>query len=129
VQQNNVDYISREAEPRRNVYWPWPSVFLSVCLSLAAFPHYCTDPDVTWGNGKGCPLVVQCWVDLQPVHRFRCYDNTHVRKLVVLYTAHVYSAECEMSVSACNTLHLCQSTEGTVFFNSKLWLKPFLVIK
>jgi len=21
-----------------------------VCLSLAAFPHYCTDPDVTWRN-------------------------------------------------------------------------------
>jgi len=26
---------------------------LCVCLSLAAFPHYCTDPDVTWGNGRG----------------------------------------------------------------------------
>ena len=26
-----------------------------VCLSLAAFPHYCTDPDVTLGNGRGCP--------------------------------------------------------------------------
>jgi len=22
---------------------------LCVCLSLAVFPHYCTDPDVTWG--------------------------------------------------------------------------------
>ena len=22
---------------------------LCVCLSLAAFPHYCTDQDVTWG--------------------------------------------------------------------------------
>jgi len=21
---------------------------MSVCLSLAAFPHYCTDPDVIW---------------------------------------------------------------------------------
>jgi len=21
---------------------------LCVCLSLAAFPHYCVDPDVTW---------------------------------------------------------------------------------
>jgi len=28
-------------------------VCLSVCLFLAAFPHYCTDPDVTWGNGRG----------------------------------------------------------------------------
>jgi len=25
------------------------SVCVSVCLSVAAFPHYCTDPDVTWG--------------------------------------------------------------------------------
>jgi len=33
---------------------------LRVCLSLAAFPHYCTDPDVTWGNGRGassCALL------------------------------------------------------------------------
>ena len=29
---------------------------VSVCLSLAAFPHYCTDPGVPWGNGRGCPL-------------------------------------------------------------------------
>ena len=26
---------------------------MSVCLSLAAFPHYCTDPDVTWGMAGG----------------------------------------------------------------------------
>jgi len=41
---------------------------LSVCLSAAACPHYCTDPDVTWRNGTGCPLVVHYWVDLQSVH-------------------------------------------------------------
>jgi len=34
---------------------------LSVCLSAAACPHYCTDPDVTWGSGRGCPLVVHYW--------------------------------------------------------------------
>ena len=30
---------------------------LCVCvgLSLTAFPHYCTDPDVTWGNDRGIP--------------------------------------------------------------------------
>jgi len=37
---------------------------LSVCLSLAAFPHYCTDPDVTWGNGRGvlslCTIGQMC---------------------------------------------------------------------
>ena len=47
---------------------------MSVCLSLAAFPHYCTDPDVTWENGMECPLVVQHWADLQSVHGFHCYD-------------------------------------------------------
>jgi len=38
---------------------------LCVCLSFAAFPHYCTNQDVTLGNGMGCPLVVHCWADLQ----------------------------------------------------------------
>jgi len=49
---------------------------LCVCLSVVAFPHYCADPDVSWGNGMGCRLVVHYWADLQSVHGcFRCYDN------------------------------------------------------
>ena len=47
-------------------------VCLSVCLSLAAFPHYCTDQDVSWGM---VVVVVHYWADLQWVHGFRCYDN------------------------------------------------------
>jgi len=31
---------------------------MAVCLSLAAFPHYYADLDITWGNGRGCPVVV-----------------------------------------------------------------------
>ena len=31
------------------------SVCLFVCPSAAACPHYCTDPDVTWQSGRGCP--------------------------------------------------------------------------
>ena len=76
-------------------------VYVSVCLSLAASPHYCTDPDVTWMNGRGFSLAVHCWADLQSVHRFRCYDNTHVYKLIALYSASAYSAEREVSASAC----------------------------
>ena len=34
-----------------------------------------TDPDVTWGSGRGCPLVVHYWADLQSVHGMRCYVN------------------------------------------------------
>jgi len=37
---------------------------MSVWLSLTAFSRYCMDPDVTWGNGMGCPLVVYYWEDL-----------------------------------------------------------------
>ena len=48
---------------------------LCVCLSVTAFPHYCMDPDVSWGNGRGCPIVVHYCADLQSVHRFHCYDN------------------------------------------------------
>jgi len=48
---------------------------MSVCLSLAVFPRYCMDPAVTWGNGRGWPLVVQYWEDLQSVHGFRWYDD------------------------------------------------------
>ena len=46
-----------------------------VCLSTAVRPHYCTDPDVTWRHGRGCPLVVHYWADLQSGHGLRCYGN------------------------------------------------------
>jgi len=63
----------------RNVYWSRAYVYLCVCicvcLSAAAFAHYCTDPDVTWGMVWGCPLVVHYWADLQSVHGFRCNDS------------------------------------------------------
>ena len=48
---------------------------LCVCLSLAAFPHYCMDPGVRWRNGRGCPVVAHYWADLQSVHGLRCCDN------------------------------------------------------
>jgi len=42
-----------------------------LCVSvLAAFPHYCTDSDVTLENGTVCPLVVHYWADLQSVQGF-----------------------------------------------------------
>jgi len=46
---------------------------VSVCLSAAVRPDYCTDPDVTWGHGRGCPIVVHYWADLQSRHGLRCY--------------------------------------------------------
>ena len=33
------------------------SVCLSACQSVDACLHYYTDPNLTWGSGRGCPLV------------------------------------------------------------------------
>jgi len=52
-----------------------PYVCVSVCLSAAVRPQYCVYPDVTWGRGRGCPLVVRYWADLQLLHGLRCYGN------------------------------------------------------
>jgi len=48
-------YFARVVLDTRTVYSSRASVCLFVCLSIAAWPHYCTDPDVTWGNGRGGP--------------------------------------------------------------------------
>jgi len=73
---------------------------LCVRLSLAAFSRYCMDPDVSWGNGKGCPLVVNYWEDLQSVHGFRCYDiiapNGKCQRVLVLALCLVMSCDLEV---------------------------------
>ena len=99
---------------------------LCVCQSVPRrIPTlYCTDPDVTWGMvGGALYIVVHYWADLQSLHGFRCYDNTHVckclsalcvpwckkalykyssfPKFIALCTANAYSAERKMSASAC----------------------------
>jgi len=53
----------------------WSRASVTVCLSTAACLHYCTDPDITCGSGKECPLVVHYWADLQSVHVLHCYGN------------------------------------------------------
>jgi len=57
-------------------------VCVSVCLSAATCLHYCTDPDVTWGSGRGCPLVVHYSADFQSVHGLRCYGNISEREML-----------------------------------------------
>ena len=72
--------------------WSRASVCLSVCLCVcvclpaAVRPHYCTDQDVTWNCGSGCPLVVHYWADLQSGHGLRCYDNITRTRNVSEYT-------------------------------------------
>jgi len=63
-----------------------------VCLSLATFPHYCMNPDVTWewwGVPSSCALL----------GRFACGAR------VSLLWQH--SAECEMLANAVLVLALC----------------------
>jgi len=75
---------------------------LCVCLFLA---HYYTDPDVTWGNGRRCPLVVHYCADLQSVNGFRCYDS-------IVRTRNV--SECLYSVYAwfvCSLIRIVTCTK------------------
>jgi len=77
---------------------------LCVCVSVCTFrriPTLLHGPGCKLGNGKGCPVVVHYWADLQSVHGFRCYDNVHAYKFIALYTANTHSAKREMSASAC----------------------------
>ena len=70
---NNLLITFRVSRRRREMYCGHAR--LCVCLSAAACPHHCTDPDVTWESGRGCPLVVHYWADLQSVHELRSYGN------------------------------------------------------
>ena len=45
----------RISRRRREMYILVTCVSEFVCLSAAASPHYCTDPDVTWGMVAGAP--------------------------------------------------------------------------
>jgi len=44
----------RVSRRRREMYCGHARLCVCLCVSLsaAAFPHYCTDPDVTWGSGR-----------------------------------------------------------------------------
>jgi len=102
-------------------------ICVSVYLSYAAFPHCCMDPDVTWGNGRGCSVVVHYWADLQLVHGFRCcykiVPNVKCQQVFVLAVCLVNTSQVclserlrpECSVYTGHTLHLtvcCQCVVG-----------------
>jgi len=52
------------------------AVCMSVCVTVPRrILTTLHGPGCTMGNGRGCPLVVHYWADLQSVHGFHCYDN------------------------------------------------------
>jgi len=59
----------------QNVLWSRVCLCVCVCLSAAICPHYCMDPDVTWGVVEAAPLVAHYLADLQSVHGLRCYGK------------------------------------------------------
>jgi len=79
---------------------------LCVCLSLAAFPHYCMDPDVTWVGGALWPCTIG-WICN------RCTGfvamTTYTHKLIALYTA---NAKCQrvLVLALCLVLKLIVRT-------------------
>ena len=67
-------------------------------------------PGCNLENGRGAPIVVHYWADLQSVHGFHCYDNI---------------CECEMSASVLADICTC-SMPGCVcrrFFAEEIGLK------
>ena len=59
-----------------------PCVSVSVCLCVwvclsvrGRTPTLLHGLGCNLGHGRGCPLVVHYWADLQLVHRLRCYGN------------------------------------------------------
>jgi len=79
----------------------WTFDFITnVYLSLTAFTHYCTDPDISWENGRGCHLVVHYWAGLQSVHGFRCYDsiapNAKCQRVLRSVSGYKFTVESEV---------------------------------
>jgi len=94
---------------------------VSVCLSAAACPHYCTDPDVTWGSGRGCPLVVHDLADFQSVHGLRCYGNITRTRNVSEYM--LVLAVCLVNSLCCLICRCTWESWAQNPFRSDWWLE------
>jgi len=94
---------------------------LCVCLSRAAFSHYCVGLAVSYWNSRRCPLVVQYWADLQSVHWFRCYDNiaanAKCQQMFVLALCLV-----RFCVSRRRRKMYCGHVRLSVFVSVRVWL-------
>ena len=91
---------------------------LSVCLSVAACPHYCMEPDVTWGVvvvPHSCALLGGFAIGAG----FCCYDNIQVCNLVALYTANAYSIVLNVK---CHQVHACTRSVSGFFSVTDVFL-------
>ena len=94
---------------------------LCVCLSLSAFPHYCTDPDVSWGNALLGGF-------LQSVHGLHCCDsiapNAKCQRVLVLAICLVYRRAC-MPLPSQQTDRGTRAILCTAECNRRLITEPF----
>jgi len=63
-EEEEIYYISPLSRRRREMYCGHAHLCMCVC-----------GPGCNVGSGRGCPLVVHYWADLQSVHGLRCYGN------------------------------------------------------
>ena len=81
----------------QNVLWSRASVCLYVCLSVRGrTPTLMHGPaGCNLGHGRGCPLVVHYWADLQSGTAVRCYDNITRTLVTSLRPSRDMTTECE----------------------------------
>jgi len=73
-EKSHIFYYIRVSRRRREMYFGHAR--LCVCLSVRGrMPTLLHGPGCNLGSGRGCPLIVQYWADLQSVHGLRCYGN------------------------------------------------------
>jgi len=99
-----------------------------LCVSAAVRPHYGTDPDVTRRHGRGCPLVVHCWADLQSVHGLRCYGNITRTLVTSLRPSRDMTTLCERPAGRGVRARLAgdwRVTEGVLNITAAAWTAGF----
>jgi len=113
-------------------------LFVYVCLSVPChIPTLLHGPRcVTWGNGRGFPLVVHYWADLQSVYGFSCYDNivpnakcqrVLVVALFLVLTVVLKLKDCSKSEAVTDDAKLaifqewCESETFLILIGSNVW--------
>ena len=64
----------RVSRRRRETYCGHPRLCVCVCVG-GRMPTLLHGPGCNLWSGRGCPLVVHYWADLQSVHGLICYGN------------------------------------------------------
>jgi len=60
-------------------------VCVCVCVSVRGrMPTLLHGPGCNLGIGRGCPLAVHYWADLQSVHGLRCYMERNVSEYMLV---------------------------------------------